>query len=129
MTKAKARGTQRIYEILDGENEPLNTRQIWERLNEYQSKWKSGRVSKAQKGIMSMVQVSQVLSKSRWFKKVGSEVNYNSHGHKSGTIPLYTVANYPRIIEDLLTKEHRVLNPKRFPKFVKDEWVKQGGVI
>lgn len=129
MTKAKALAVQRVYEILEDEDKPLNTRQIWERLKDFELKWKSGRVSKARNGSMSMIQVSQVLSKSRWFKKVGSEVNYNSQGHKSGTIPLYVVANYPHIIEDMLSKTHRVLNPTRFPKFAKDEWLRQGGVI
>jgi len=128
MTRASSTAADRIYSILEGAGKPLNTREIHERLNNYESHWKSGRVSKTQVGY-TMIQVSQVLSKSRWFKKVGEETNYSVYGHKNGTIPTYVVADYPSIIEVMLTKTHRVLNPKRFPKFVKDEWVKQGGVI
>jgi len=131
-SRGNATMQHRAYTAMKEKGRAMNTREIHNVLNEWTSIYKSsGRVVRTRK-TYSMNQVAQVLRKSRWFKCVGVEENYNAYGNRSSTIPLYAPLSDEEIkskIADLLTKDHLVMNIKAHPKFVRDEWKRQENLL
>lgn len=121
----KTTGSKRLqetaYKIIQDNGDPLTTRELQERMN-------------AMKGTKTyntytINQVAQCLRKSKFFKKVGEEKMMSVGCGGSTTVFVYDIVDVKEQIAKMLSYKHTILSPQALPKFAKDEWVRQGGVL
>jgi hypothetical protein len=74
-------------------------------------------------------QVAQCLKKSKFFEKVGEEKMKSLGYGGSTTVFVYDIVDVKEQIAKMLSYKHTILSPQALPKFAKEEWVRQGGVL
>ncbi len=123
---AKTTGSRRLqehaYKVIQDNGDPLTTREIQERMNEIKG-------TKTY-NTYTINQVAQCLRRSKFFKKVGEEKMLSLTGYGgSTTVFVYDIVDIKEQITKMLSYKHTILSPQALPKFAKDEWVRQGGLL
>jgi len=80
------------------------------------------------KETWSVQQISQILRKSPYFIKVGTVATKAPSG-SSSTSCVYTCASVEDIVKKKLSYRHGISTYKAIPKFAREEYVKQGGIL
>ncbi len=121
---AKTTGSRRLqenaYKVIQDNGDPLTTREICERMNEI-------RGTKTY-NTYTINQVAQCLKKSKFFKKVGVEKMKTTMGGGTNVF-VYDIVDVKEQITKMLSYKHTILSPQALPKFAKEEWVRQGGLL
>ncbi len=122
---AKTTGSRRLqenaYKIIQDNGDALTTREICERMNEMKG-------TKTY-NTYTINQVAQCLKKSKFFEKVGEEKMKSLGYGGSTTVFVYDIVDVKEQIAKMLSYKHTILSPQALPKFAKEEWVRQGGVL
>lgn len=80
------------------------------------------------KETWSIQQISQILRKSPFFIKVGTIPSIAPSGSRS-TCVVYECADIAKVVARKLSYRHNISTYKSIPKFAREEYVKQGGVL
>lgn len=80
------------------------------------------------KETWSVQQISQILRKSPYFIKVGTVASIAPSG-TSSTCCVYKCASVKDVVTKKLSYRHSISTYKAIPKFAREEYVKQGGVL
>jgi len=80
------------------------------------------------KQTWSIQQVSQILRKSPYFIKIGTVKSIAPSG-SSSTCCVYKCADLKQVIAKKLSYRHNISTYKSVPKFAREEYVKQGGIL